>query len=78
MDERRLAEILQAARSLRIDMVAKYCYGCLNDCPSQKESSLNHPCLWDNGEEYKTEAMALLYGRGQITEDEYTEALIYL
>jgi hypothetical protein len=74
MDERRLAEILQAARSLRIDMVAKYCYGCLNDCASQKD----HPCLWDNGEEYKTEALALLYGRGQITEDEYTEALIYL
>jgi hypothetical protein len=70
----RIEEIVQMARELRYKMVFEHCYGCINSCGSQKD----HPCLWDNGEEYKTEALARLYGQGKISEDEYTEALIYL
>ncbi len=52
----RIEEIVQMARELRYKMVFEHCYGCINSCGSQKD----HPCLWDNGEEYKTEALARL------------------
>jgi hypothetical protein len=73
MDDR-IREILYMVHTQRFKLISANCYGCINDCPSQKD----HPCLWDNGDEYKGEALALLYGQGLITEDEYSETLNYL
>jgi hypothetical protein len=70
----RIDEIVQMADEIRKQLVYEYCIGCRYDSPSQRE----HTCMWDSGHEYKMEALAMLYGRGHINEDEYSEAINYL
>ncbi len=70
----RIDEIVQMVNDMRKQLVYEYCIGCRYDCPSQ----LDHTCVWDAGHEYKSEALAMLYGKGLITEEEYSEALNHL
>jgi hypothetical protein len=70
----RIDEIVNMCIELSNELTRKNCYGCLNDCGSQKD----HPCCWASPIEYRIEALMLLYGQGSITEDEYSETINYL
>ncbi len=67
-------DIMMMVHNLRWKIVQENCLACLYDCPSQRD----HSCVWDNGEDYKMEALVRLYGQDLITEEEYSEAINYL